>query len=515
MGSWPRLIRRLMCVVGMARKRSQLGKRNTAPQDVTADWSKGMVRDAPRTAIPPSALYNSVDWLLHKPGIMQKRGGTEYAGPAMSGQDYAGSVIYAPFPAGAKLLVVNGGEGSIYECTSGAMTDLGGSNAPDDSRAVFRPGATSYVVFPDPAGSVAPVAYDGSAAPANLGGSPPAGRFGCVYKTRLVLGGTAANPQRIYFSPTPDIASAWDTTNSWIDADYEITGFAATNNMLLIFSQGHTERIIGSTPPPGSDMDKSVIGSIGCTDARSIVVQENNVLFANPRGVWLTNGSGFASLTTEGLVESYWQDLFSGYDPATWSIAAGIYRSFYFVSIMDGTTLIDTLMCNVPRRAWWRLSNINACYMTQSVGADDELYYADRVDPRVVKISGIFSPSSSNKNDANGTAVEPVADLRLNGTGPGLKHFGFGRLTFDMRDSASDNPQLAVSVAAGIEATTFAAAPESPLSETTDADRQRVTIGKVSQGVNIRLDQTNASSKTEVYALEVEERALTSVAGGE
>lgn len=497
----------------MARsRRSQLSKQ--APQEVTADWSKGMVRDAPRTAIPQSGVYDSVDWLLHQPGMMQKRGGTSYYGPAMSGATYARSVIYAEFPSGPQLIAV-GDDAHIYKITAGVTTDLSPSNAISSSVPVFRPGATSYVVFPDPTGTNAPVAYDGSGAPAALGGTPPTGRYGCVYKTRLILGGTASNPQRIYFSPTPDIASAWDTTNSWIDADYEITGFAATSNMLLIFSNGHTERIIGSTPPPGSDMDKTVIGSVGCTDARSICIQENNVIFANPRGVWLTNGAGFASLTTEGLIESYWQSLFSGYDPDTWTIAAGIYRSFYFVTVINNGATVDTLMCNVPRRAWCRLSNIDAGMYAQAVGAQDELYYADRTSNRVVAMSGIFNPSASNKNDADGSAVEPTADLRLNGTGPGLKHFGFGRLTFDMRDSASDNPEMAVTVAPGIEATTFAAVPESPLAETTDANRQRVTIAKVSQGVNVRLTQSNASSKTEVYALEVEERALTPVAGGE
>ena len=106
MGSWPRLIRRLMCVVGMARKRSQLGKRNTAPQDVTADWSKGMVRDAPRTSLPENSVYDSRDFLLHQPGLMQKRGGTSYAGPALTSATYCQNVAYAEFPSGSKLVAI-------------------------------------------------------------------------------------------------------------------------------------------------------------------------------------------------------------------------------------------------------------------------------------------------------------------------------------------------------------------------------------------------------------------------
>ena len=363
-------------------------------------------------------------------------------------------------------------------------------------------------------GTTIPKYYNGTTV-ADVAATAPAGKFAEVYKTRLVLGNTSANPNRLFFSPTPDITTAWDTTNSWIDCDYTITGLAATSNQLMIFSQGHTERIIGSTPPPGSDMDRTVIGSVGCTDARSICVQENNVLFANPRGVYLTNGSGFASLTTEGLIESYWQGLFASYAASTWTISAGIYRSFYFVTIMNGSTHIDTLMCNVPRRAWWRLTNTKACAFTSAVGVSEELYYADRSTNRVTAMSGIFAPASGNKNDASGTAVTPQAQLRLTGQGPGLKHFGHGQITYDMRDSATDNPTLAVSVAPGVEATTFTAVAESPLAETTDADRKRYTVAKVSQAINVKLVQANASSKTEVYAVECETRDLGSQAGGE
>jgi hypothetical protein len=64
-------------------------------------------------------------------------------------------------------------------------------------------------------------------------------------------------------------------------------------------------------------------------------------------------------------------------------------------------------MCNVSRRAWWRVTNVKATMFSQAVGAAEELYYADRSTNRVATISGFFSPTSSNKNDANGTAVTP------------------------------------------------------------------------------------------------------------
>lgn len=480
-----------------------------------ADWSRGMIRDAPRTAIPAGGLYDSSDFLLHQQGIMIKRGGTSYAGPAFAAGSSAIGVVYAEFPAGAQLIGVNN-SGALYKVTSGSTTSLGGTTL---SGIIDKPklrvgGGSNILILPDSNGTTAPLTYVGSGSPATLGGTPPAGKVCEIYKSRLVLGGSSSNPNRLYFSPTPDITTTWDTTDSWIDCDHAITGIAAIRNALLIFSQGHVERIIGSTPPPGSDMDRSPLGDVGTTDARTIVVQEGNCLFANPRGVYLTNGAGFASLTTEGQIESYWGSLFTGYDPSTWVISAGIYKSFYLITIFDGTNY-TTLMCNVPRRAWWRLSNVKAKMFAQAVGTADELYYADGGAARVTKMSGIFSPTSSNKNDADGTAVTPSATFAAHANGLSLKAFGGGHLTYDMRDSASDNPTLAVSVAAGMEATTFAAVAESPLVETTDAVRAPFSTGYDSLALSVKIAQTNASSKTEIYGVEINERPFPSDDGGE
>ncbi len=552
---------------------------------ITSDWSKGMVRDAPRNSIPDNAVYDSIDFLLHQPGLAYKRGGTAYSGPAMTSATYCSNVVYLNFSAGAKLVGV-GDNGHLYTVTSGATTDVStlGTGFPGKDTIKLR---FNDAILPASNGLTPPKYYDGAAvgylgpdttstgsnalpaATVNVtsttgflttgtfwlsdgtnadqvtytgkgattftgcvGGTHtfaagaivstvPPFKYSTIYKTRVVGGGVSGFENRSFFSVTPTDGtnllfntSQWDSSNSYIDHDEAITGYAALANQLLIFSAGKTERIIGSTPPPGSDMDRAPIGSVGCTDSRSIVVQEGNALFCNPRGVYLTNGSGFASLTTEGLIETYWQSLFTGYDPATWTIAAGTWRSLYFVTIMNGATLVDTLICNVPRRAWWRASNIKGAMFSSAVSTVDELYMADRSTNRVVSLSGIVTPTSANKNDANGTAVAPQMQLRLVGSGPWVKHFGFSRITYDMRDSASDLPTLAVSVAPNIEATTFAAVAESPLAATTDVGRKRVTLGKVSQAVNLKIVQSNASSKTELYSTETDHRYIGVYAGG-
>jgi hypothetical protein len=486
-------------------------------ESAEANFAKGMVRDAPRSAIPAGAVYDSADFLLHQPGLAMKRGGTAYAGPALGANNSVNTVAFAAFPAGSKIVAIGGGNGHMYTVTAGATTDLTGAIMTTlDTPKLRVGGGKNLLIFSDATGTAAPTKYDGSAAPSTLGGTPAAGKFCEIYKTRLALANTTTAPNRIQFSPTPDIESTWDTATAWIDTDYAITGMAAMSNALLIFSAGITERITGSSPPPGSDMTLTPIGSVGCTDARSIVKQEGNVIFANTRGVYLTNGAGFASLTTEGLIETYWQSLFVGYDPTTWIISAGVFRGFYIVSVINAAgTNVTTLMCNVPRKAWWRLTNVNATMWGQALGAQDELYYSDRNSGRVVGISGMFTPSAANKNDANGTAVTPYLETRMLGTGLSLKSFGFGHLNYDMRDAATDNPTMAVSTAVGTEATTYVSPVESPLAKTTDMLRSRFTISNVSQGVSCKFQQTNASSKTEIYALEYESRGFPVTAEGQ
>ena len=458
--------------------------------------------------MPEGSVYDSQDFLLHQPGIAQKRGGTSYAGPAMGTANYAATVTYAEFPAGNQLIAI-GDDGHFYKVTSGTTTDVAtlGSGFPPLQTPVLRIGGTSRLVVPASDGTTAPKSYDGTTV-ANLGGSPPAGKYAAVYATRLVLGNTSANPNRLFFSPTPDITATWDTTNSWIDCDYAITGLAAMSNALLVFSQSHTERITGFTPPPGADMSRATVASIGCSDARSIAVRDNTVIFANPRGVYLTSGAGFNSLTDEGGMQSYWQSIMAGYDPSTFTIASGLWGPYLFVTVMNGSSLVDSLVCNIARRAWWRLTNWPARMYGSALGKTEELYYADRSTARVVQTSGIWSPAAGNKNDANGTAVTPQLTTMGLGLGPFLKHVGHCRIGYDMRDAASDNPTLAVSVATGVEATTFNAVPESPIGKTTDQTRKRCSINKVAQLYTVKFVQSNPSSKTEIYTVDFDRRYL-------
>lgn len=460
------------------------------------------MRDAARVSIPPGSVYDSVDYLLDQPGVARKRGGTAYAGPAFGAGNRAEAVAYAEFPAGNQLIGWDE-NGNAYKVTAGSTTDLAGTDLLARTAVLRTGGGTNLLVYTKAA--TAPVKYDGSAAPSALGGSPPSATFAEVYKSRLVLARTSANPERIFFSPLPDIAAAWDTTNSWLAANRPITGLAALNNTILVFSDGHLERIIGATPPPNSDMDLGPVAGIGCPDSRSIVTADGYCYFANPKGVYVTNGSIPVCLTDQGGIGTYWRGLFAGYDSSSWYLSAGMYGPFLFVCLLDNNrALVASLMCNVPRRSWWRVSNIKATMFARARGAAEELYYADATAPRIVALSGIFTPTAANKNDANGTAVAPDIELRPVGGGPGVKSFGFGRVTYDLRDAASDNPTLAVTCKPGVTAdSSYTPSEGGTLAETSTVDRRRFAVNRDAQAMTLRITQTGPSAKTELYAVEM------------
>lgn len=610
---------------------------------------QGIYRDTARTGIPPGGLYDSVDYLLHRPGVAQKRGGTSYAGPAATGATYLQAVAYAAFLTGPQLIGI-GENGHLFKITSGTTTDLGtgavpliverpkffvggqqsilvipglgdtvpyfydGTNAPQQfiggasSPVTGLPGDTDYTltITGTPTGGAfkldltaqqdptagggtglaspvvfrtAAIAYNASAAdvatainaavaattftftssggalpgtavvigapagwgvtlvPSGLSGvsltggtdpaaqitnttsgsasvdatSVPTGRFIEPHLERLVVANSVLNQNRIWFSPLLNVtSSAWDLANAWIDFDQNVSGICSLSGALLVWSTEQMWRLSGDTPPPDSNMRLDPISEVGCTDARSIVRFEGQVIFANPRGVYITTGIAPVSLMQD-RIESYWQSLFSGYTPsadggAEWCISCGLYgRRFLFVTVLNASgTLVDTLCCDLPRRSWMRMSNMRARMYASVHAASEELFFASRATNRAVALSGIFSPSSANMADADGTAVAPVLESRVMGSQT-LAAFGHAELVYDM-SAASGSPTLAVAAAPGREGSSYTAVPESPLAETTGEERHRFTLNQDAAGMSVKLTQSGGSDKTEVFLLQYDER---------
>lgn len=484
---------------------------------VEADFSRGIVRDLPRSSIPAGGVYDAVDYLADQPGKLRKRGGTAYQGGALGATVTGVNLVAAPeYPTGTKVMGL-GADGHLYDET-GAGSDIGAFGITTLDRPKLY---VDKLIVPASDGTTAPkkvTVVAGTLTPANLGGTPPAGRLVETWLSRVILGSSTANPNRVWFSPVPDVESTWDTSNAYVDTNHSLSALGAIQGVLLAFSAGATERLVGSIPPgtTGEDMRLQPVGQIGCADSRSIAPWGSYLVFASQEGVYVTNGAGFDSLTekSDGTgILSYWRTQYATVAANSGFIAGGIVnRNYYFLTLGYGSTIVDTLVCYLPRKAWTRTANIGCLMYAPSFSGTDELYGATmngQPGNRIVKLSGLLSPAAGNKNDANGTAVTPTTEFRMIGQGVGLKVYGDGHLTYDMRDAAADAPTLAVSIATGIEAESgYTAVAESPLAASSaESVRKRFTASKDAQALNVKVAQTNASSKTELYLLEVDQRA--------
>jgi hypothetical protein len=344
--------------------------------------------------------------------------------------------------------------------------------------------------------------------------------------------GTLEHPNRIWFSPLPgDLPVSgyadldWKVEDVYIDTTYSVTGLAAIQGILLIFSERNCERILNGVPPGTAnaenvDMILQPVGGVGCLDARSIVVTDNQVLFASEEGAFLTNGVGFDNLMEKsdktGIL-SYWRSKFISGQTRT-VVGGMIMRDYYLLSTRfpnETDEAREDFICYLPTKTWWRTTNTYSNMM--AIGATEaetiETYSALAHENLVARMTPILRPTWANRQDGNGVSVLPVLETRSFGSGPGLKAYGFGRVSYDLRTQSTAS--LKVEQSTGLRAENYQPVPESPLPATTHEERARLSLFRDSQSMNLRFTQQGESSETELYLVEVEHRAYGLPADGE
>jgi hypothetical protein len=499
--------------------------RVTPNQTLIETFSRGIVRDLSPALIPAGGVYDASDFLFDRAGLVYKRGGsTEHS--LACGSATRGVTIAILEPPNRILLVCE--DENIYDVTSehvaeatllGSVGFTTSENPPlyvgrlvytdDDAQysTLGVPPKKVYFDYPD-------------LFLVDLGGSPPVAFRSCVHLDRILLARNFDNPNRIWFSGYPDPEATWDTTDAWFDVSHEITGMASFQGVLFVFGSHAIERILGDIPPGANVTNDNLIlqphAHIGCSDARSIVVTDQGVVFANADGVFITSSGGVQSLSEreDGTgISGYWRSLFSDEDPR--GIACGKLNRDYlkvdvFTPSLGTPTLIAGLLYHFPTGAWTRITNILGTSYASGNSRNNtpyaELYAALGDAPKSVRLSTLLLPSAATKNDSDGAAVTPFLRTRPLGDGPGLKAYGDASLSYDLEDAASDNPTLQVTVDRGLLRASTKTPAESPLAETTDLHRKGFTVGVDSNAVAVEFQQANASARTELYWLELDVR---------
>lgn len=480
-----------------------------APRTLQDSFARGMRRDIPRHKLPANVAWNLVDYIpdvLEAP--LEKRGGYTYFSDDITGTVAAATYVIAgmvaPFGTGAgtkHLAVTEDNRLVTITASNGDVTDIGDIVAGTTMKQnpVFH---REKAIFPAGDGSTAPRYYDGTTL-GNLAGSPPAGIYATVHKDTTVLANTNANPNRAFFSDAGD-PTTWDPTNNYWDFTYPVTGIASIKNAILGFAAEGTERLIGSSV---EDFTFGPVFDEGTPDARSIAYWGDNLCFANPSGIFITDGSALDDLTAAAGMHFYWSDLLESYT-SSYTLVGGVYRSYYIIAVMDGSSFVDAAMIDLARRTWLRLGNWKARAMWTGV-APDELYFGLRSAARVAKTSAIFSPAAATKADADGTAVTPIYESPFFSEDGHTLSWRRFYMQADIRDAASDNPVLSVGYVTSPESTSYTTLTDT-FAETTALARRRLAFdgvggqGVSNDGMGFKVTQTAASATTRIHNIAAE-----------
>lgn len=467
-------------------------------------YSLGAKRDSSRDQLPPGSLWDVVDYI---PNVidapLRKRGGWGYGSNAFGSGSYAAAVAFADFTMGSQLVSIDdAGDLKSISLATKAVTSKGAARIPIANLVLHR----DTLVIPSPDGTASVKQYDGSSAPADLSATAPAGKYAALYKDRTILGCIAGEEQRLLFGPGGVPTGTWDTANSYIDASFPLRGVAAMKNVIVMFGNGHAERIRGTTPPPNTDMVREPLFDIGIVDARTIVAFGDNIIWANEQGIWMTDGAVPENLAQSSGFVSYWTDLLDSYDEDTWTLAAGLDRGLYVISIMNGSSFVDAIALDPNARTWFRISNLPARMFARAAGASEELYFALRDEPRIGTLSGIFNPSADNQNDADGTPVLPALESPFFKDEPTMKRWHNAYLDYGLVAPSTD-AALQLSYITSPDATSYTDL-ASTFGEQASVDRQRLPLRVRGRGMAFKLTQTAASADTRIHELEAEVHAL-------
>jgi len=218
---------------------------------------------------------------------------------------------------------------------------------------------------------------------------------------------------RVYLSPIDD-PFTFTTSTDFLPVDSEqLIGIQGLGNSALVFGSNGVFQI--------DNLELALVDDAGNIQVSMARINADIVLWADSGiatykqglivpaidDVWLM-GLGNqepVSLSGPGKIRSLYRSYVkAGYRPGT----AAVHRGHYFLPIVDGTTLVDVLICRLDAGAVW----------TRWDGGSASTAYAQRIGDtnrtpslyginasRVTDLTDCLDPDTSNSQDADGTSV--------------------------------------------------------------------------------------------------------------
>jgi hypothetical protein len=507
---------------------------------------RGMARDFALDQLPRGYVWDLVNYMPHRRGAtLDGRRAWKFltAPSALAGTIWGGA--HASYNAGSSLLVASGPNLYLVDQTTGAATSLGALFA-----SLKQNGQMLHdrVYFADGSGASKPKYVTRSGATHAIaqisGANAPNGSLLCVFKDYLCVAGDPANPQRLYFSPLesattgPPTTGPWDVKALW-GTSLAITAIWPMGSQILIFHDGSIEKLRGGIPPASLvDTDMSLdpfTSQVGCADPSSVVGWQENVIWAAPRGVYLSDGATMRSLTSQGGIAELWRSLYTQKRPGT-QVTASVFLDLLFVSILvdwDNTYPYDlrpfTLICDLNERAWYRFANMGmTAAIPSSTDAEEVWWGVDGVNfaatyqNRLSRFSDMLFTDSEvttldnigrtiltppvDQIDGNGVAMLPQIETGFLKLGPeGRKRF---RHLFVSHTSELATPNPAANkLRASYRLRPYPYTPYTALADFPGVDgyrRYRLRLDKSGYGVAIKIEQTVPTAISRLHDIGIE-----------
>lgn len=321
---------------------------------------------------------------------------------------------------------------------------------------------------------------------------------------RLLIG----RGDRVAFSDAGD-PGLWLTTNyHQMPAGSLVTGIEGVRDSALVFTtngvmairnlsydltdaQGNVQQTLQPLHP-----ELVLWGELGLAGwAGAVIVPGTD-------GVYMVDGTSspvdLSNEAIQGLYRGYVQ---AGYQPGL----ASVFQSRYFLPILNGDAWVDTLVCDLRSRSWSRLDGHGGTVSFFARRVNDPsrqpMLLGLEANPgqRMLDLSGFFAPSSTVKNDANGTTHQLKLTFRTLTAGVIPVQWRKFRVRFEADDAASDDPQLQAEVATGRPGNPFTTLSGSaPEGETTF----NWSLSKKARAVRYRVTTLHPASKFVVRAFE-------------
>lgn len=458
-------------------------------------FAGGFKRDIPRDRLPRDACYGLADFLPDVAAGLRKRGGWANAvsGPGTLATNVT-KIGWAPFVGTAPQLCAFLADGTLYDVTNAANRGAIGAGAAFSSRCFFN----DFLISAD---YTNPLKKYNGATISDLTGSPSAPRVVAPYKGFLLCANSvSAGRQRIYISGANN-QDSWTIGSRYSDATGPVDGLAPVRSGVIVFHVSSCELLTGDIPPgtTGDDFGiKPLFGDVGLYSTEAFAIADEAVVWADANGVYMSDGAALTDLTYEGGIKRYWETTISS--PS--AIAVGVWRGFAWVSILttdaDGVTNV-TLVCDIRRRSWFRISNVAATNFAIRPDEPDELYFGTVSSNRIGRMSTIFEPSSTYVTDGDTTAVVPILETAWFQNGKGRNRWRRAYLSYLLDAVAGRTVNLS-----------FATTPEGAytsagtLALSTSTVRERLPIARASDGLALKLTLSGSANDFRLHSLEAE-----------